>query len=101
MRGVDIFINLAANASGVRSSRTHHADMLVDNVLCGLVRCRPLRESVSRTLSHSSSCVYSDEAPVPTRSWTRWSACRSRSMKVTDGREGSRARGGVLRRESE
>src|SRR5687768_12845243 len=37
MRGHDIFINLAAKASGVGFSRSHHGEMLVDNVLCGLV----------------------------------------------------------------
>src|SRR6266850_549435 len=67
MRGVDIFVNLAANASGVAFSRTHHGDMLVDNLLCGLV---PLHAAVRHHVSHvvvtSSSCVYSDDAPVPT-----------------------------------
>src|SRR5882672_10244927 len=63
--GVDIFINLAAKASGVGFSRTHHAEMLVDNVLCGLV---PMQAAVRRGVPHivvtSSSCVYSDDAPV-------------------------------------
>jgi len=67
MRGVDIFVNLAANASGVAFSRTHHGDMLVDNVLCGLV---PMQAAVRHHVPHivvtSSSCVYSDDAPVPT-----------------------------------
>jgi len=67
MRGVDIFINLAANASGVAFSRTHHAEMLVDNVLCGLV---PMEAAAHNGVPHlvvtSSSCVYSDDAPVPT-----------------------------------
>jgi UDP-glucose 4-epimerase len=38
LRGVDLFINLAANASGVGFSRTHHGDMLVDKLVrttCG------------------------------------------------------------------
>src|SRR6266550_235471 len=67
LEDVEIFINLAATASGVGFSRTHHADMLIDNVLCGLV---PMQAAVRRGVPHivvtSSSCVYSDDAPVPT-----------------------------------
>lgn len=63
----DLFINLAAKASGVAFSRGHHADMLLDNILCGLV---PLQASQRNGVSHvvmtSSSCVYADEAPIPT-----------------------------------
>jgi nucleoside-diphosphate-sugar epimerase len=63
----DIFINLAATASGVGFSRTHHAEMLVNNVLCGLV---PLQAAARHAVPHvvvtSTSCVYPDEAPVPT-----------------------------------
>ncbi len=67
LRGVDIFVNLAANASGVAFSRAHHGDMLVDNVVCGLV---PLQAAARHAVPHvvltSSSCVYPDDAPVPT-----------------------------------
>ena len=67
VRDVDIFLNLAANASGVLFSRTHHGDMLVDNVLCGLV---PLQAAARHTVPHvvltSTSCVYADEVQVPT-----------------------------------
>jgi nucleoside-diphosphate-sugar epimerase len=65
--GCDLFINLAARASGVGFSRGHHAEMLLDNILCGLV---PLdaaqRNGVSHVVMTSSSCVYPDDAPIPT-----------------------------------
>jgi nucleoside-diphosphate-sugar epimerase len=65
--GVDLFINLAAKASGVGFSRAHHGDMLIDNVLCGLV---PLQAAARHHVAHvvvtSTSCVYPDDAPVPT-----------------------------------
>jgi nucleoside-diphosphate-sugar epimerase len=67
LAGQDLFINLAAMASGVAFSRAHHGDMLVENVLCGLV---PLQAAARHRLPHvvvtSSSCVYPDDAPVPT-----------------------------------
>ena len=67
LRGTEIFVNLAANASGVAFSRTHHGDMLVDNVVCGLV---PLQAAARHAVPHvvvtSSSCIYPDDAPVPT-----------------------------------
>ena len=67
VRDIDIFLNLAANASGVLFSRTHHGDMLVDNVLCGVV---PLQAAVRNAVPHvvvtSTSCVYSDDVQVPT-----------------------------------
>jgi len=68
MPGQDLFINLAANASGIEFSRSHHGQMLVDNVLCGLV---PLdaarRHQISRVVLTSSACVYTDGVPVPTK----------------------------------
>lgn len=67
LRDCDLFINLAARASGIQFSRTNHAEMLIDNALCGLV---PLdaarRHGVSRVVLTSTSCVYPDDAPVPT-----------------------------------
>jgi nucleoside-diphosphate-sugar epimerase len=63
----ELFVNLAANASGVGFSRAHHGAMLIDNVLCGLV---PLQAAHRHGLRHvvltSTSCVYPDDAPVPT-----------------------------------
>lgn len=67
LRGRDLFINLAATASGVGFSRTHHADMLVDNVVCGLVPLQAAaRHRVPRVVTTSTSCVYPDDAAVPT-----------------------------------
>jgi nucleoside-diphosphate-sugar epimerase len=67
MSGVDVFINLAANASGVGFSRSHHGEMLIDNTLCGLVPLQAAAASgVQRVVVTSSSCVYPDSAPVPT-----------------------------------
>jgi nucleoside-diphosphate-sugar epimerase len=65
--GSDIFINLAAKASGVGFSRTHHGEMLIDNVLCGLVPLQAAaRHNVPRVVMTSTSCVYPDDAAVPT-----------------------------------
>src|SRR5688572_958024 len=63
----DLFINLAAKASGVGFSRTHHGEMLIDNLLCGVVPLRSAAaQGVPRVVVTSSSCVYPDDAPVPT-----------------------------------
>ena len=63
----ELFINLAAKASGVGFSRTHHGEMLVDNVLCGLVPLQAAaRHQVAHVVMTSTSCVYPDNAPVPT-----------------------------------
>jgi nucleoside-diphosphate-sugar epimerase len=68
MPGHDLFINLAAVATGVQFSRTHHAQMLVDNILCGLVPLEAARRhGIGHVVLTSSACVYDDEAPVPTR----------------------------------
>jgi nucleoside-diphosphate-sugar epimerase len=65
--GHDLFINLAARASGVGYSRTHHAEMLVHNVLCGLVPLEVAqRAGIRHVVMTSTSCVYPDDAPVPT-----------------------------------
>jgi nucleoside-diphosphate-sugar epimerase len=67
LRDCDVFINLAARASGVQFSRTNHAQMLIDNALCGLVPLEAAREhGVPRVVLTSTSCVYPDDAPVPT-----------------------------------
>jgi nucleoside-diphosphate-sugar epimerase len=67
LRGCDLFINLAAKASGVGFSRTHHGEMLIDNILCGLIPLRAAAEhGVARVVVTSSSCVYPDDAEVPT-----------------------------------
>jgi nucleoside-diphosphate-sugar epimerase len=66
--GHDVFINLAANASGIEFSRKHHGQMLVDNVMCGLVPLEAAqRQDVKRVVVTSSACVYRDDVPVPTK----------------------------------
>jgi nucleoside-diphosphate-sugar epimerase len=63
----DVFINLAAKASGVGFSHAHHGEMLIDNLLCGLVPLQAaVKHAVPRVIVTSSSCVYPDDAPVPT-----------------------------------
>jgi nucleoside-diphosphate-sugar epimerase len=67
LQGQDVFINLAARASGVGFSRSNHATMLIDNLLCGLAPLDAARaQSVRQTVVISSSCVYDNAAPVPT-----------------------------------
>ena len=67
LEGQDLFINLAARASGVGFSRTHHGEMLVHNVLCGLVPLAAAQRSgVPHVVMTSTSCVYPDDSPVPT-----------------------------------
>jgi nucleoside-diphosphate-sugar epimerase len=67
MPGHDLFVNLAAKASGVGFSRTHHGEMLVDNILCGLVPLQAAqRHGVGHVVMTSTSCVYPDDAPIPT-----------------------------------
>lgn len=65
--GHDLFINLAAKSSGVGFSRTHHGEMLVDNVLCGLVPLHAARRhGIFQVVITSSSCIYPDGVEVPT-----------------------------------
>ncbi len=65
--GHDLFVNLAAKASGVGFSRTHHGEMLVYNVLCGLVPLEAAqRHGIGHVVMTSTSCVYPDDAPLPT-----------------------------------
>ncbi len=67
LQDCDLFVNLAASASGVGFSQTHHSHMLIDNVLCGLVPLEVAqRKGVGHVVTVSTSCVYADDAPVPT-----------------------------------
>jgi nucleoside-diphosphate-sugar epimerase len=66
-RGRDVVINLAAKAFGMEYSRAHNGEMLVYNLLCTLTALEAARKNnVERFLIVSSSCVYPDEAPIPT-----------------------------------
>jgi nucleoside-diphosphate-sugar epimerase len=63
----DVVFNLAAKAYGMEYSRFHNGEMLVYNLLCSLALLEAARQKdVSRFVVFSSSCVYPDDAPVPT-----------------------------------
>jgi nucleoside-diphosphate-sugar epimerase len=63
----DLFINLAGTAAGVGFSRLHHGEMLISNVLCGLVPLQAAqRNGIPHVVTISSSCIYPEAAPVPT-----------------------------------
>lgn len=65
--GADIVMNLAARAYGLEYSNSHHGEMLTANALVGLNLLEAARTNdVERYLVVSSSCVYSDDAVVPT-----------------------------------
>jgi len=66
-RNKDVVMNLAAKAFGMEYSRAHNGEMLVYNLLSTLTALEAARKnSVERFLIVSSSCVYPDEAPIPT-----------------------------------
>ncbi len=66
-RGQDLVMNLAAKAFGMEYSRSHNGEMLVHNLLCTLTLLEAARRNgVGHYLVVSSSCVYPDDAPVPT-----------------------------------
>ncbi|MBI3942788.1 MAG: NAD-dependent epimerase/dehydratase family protein [Chloroflexi bacterium] len=63
----DVVLNLAAKAVGLGYSMQHHGEMLTDNVLLTTNVLENARQAgVQRFLVISSSCVYPDDAPVPT-----------------------------------
>lgn len=63
----DLVLNLAARAPGVGFSHVHHDNLLARNLLIGTAVLEGARRAkVTRCLVVSSSCVYPDEAPVPT-----------------------------------
>ena len=60
-------VNLAAKAFGMGYSRAHNSEMLIDNVLSSFHLLDAARAaSVDQFPVVSSSCVYPDDAPVPT-----------------------------------
>lgn len=66
-RDQEVVLNLAAKAFGMEYSRSHNGEMLVYNLLSTLTPLEEARRNgVERYLIVSSSCVYPDEAPVPT-----------------------------------
>lgn len=64
---IDVVMNLAAKTSGMIYSASHHGEMLTANTMLSLnVLDAAYRNGVPRYLVVSSSCVYPDDAPVPT-----------------------------------
>lgn len=67
VRAKDVIINLAAKAYGMEYSRSHNGEMLVYNLQCTLTPLEAARKNnVEHFLIVSSSCVYPDDAPIPT-----------------------------------
>jgi len=66
-QGQDVVMNLAARAPGVGFSHVNHEKLLGRNLQVGTSVLEGARQAgVPRCLVVSSSCVYPDEAPVPT-----------------------------------
>lgn len=65
--GKDIVMNLAGRAPGVGFSHRHHENQFGRNLLIGSAVLEGARQAgVPRFLLVSSSCVYPEDAPVPT-----------------------------------
>ncbi|MDO8730627.1 MAG: NAD-dependent epimerase/dehydratase family protein [Candidatus Omnitrophota bacterium] len=65
--GMDVVLNLAGRAYGLEYSMSHHGDMLCHNTLVQLNMLEAARQKeVKRFLVVSSSCVYPDDAVIPT-----------------------------------
>jgi len=63
----DVVMNLAAPAFGIEYSMAHHGEMLTDVTTIGFNLLEGARrQNVRRFLVVSSSCVYPDDAVVPT-----------------------------------
>jgi nucleoside-diphosphate-sugar epimerase len=66
--GQDVVMNLAAPAFGIKYSMTHHAQTLTDVIRIGFnLLDAARRQNIRRFLVVSSSCVYPDDAGVPTK----------------------------------
>src|SRR4051794_35066841 len=65
--GMDVVLHLAARAYGMLRSMENNPEVLRDNTLMSLhVLDACVHEGVERALMVSSSCVYPDDAPIPT-----------------------------------
>jgi nucleoside-diphosphate-sugar epimerase len=65
--GMDAVLHLAARAYGMLRSMENNPEMLRDNTLMGFhVLDACVEAEVERVLMVSSSCVYPDDAPIPT-----------------------------------
>lgn len=64
----DVVMHLAAKAYGMQFSMQHNYEVLRDNTLMAIqVLDACVEHGVERALMVSSSCVYDDDAPIPTR----------------------------------
>ncbi len=71
--GQEVVLNLAAPAFGLEYSMAHHGEMLTNTVLIGFNMLEAARRrEVKRFLIVSSSCVYPDDAGLPTREDEGW-----------------------------
>jgi nucleoside-diphosphate-sugar epimerase len=67
VRGMDVVLHLAARAYGMLRSLGNNPEILRDNTLMAFhVLDACVHADVDRVLMVSSSCVYPDDAPVPT-----------------------------------
>lgn len=67
-RGQEVVLHLASDAYGLSYSHTHHSEIMTNNLRLNanmLDACA--KNDIRRLLTISSSCVYPDDAPVPTR----------------------------------
>lgn len=65
--GIEVVMNLVGRTQGVGYSSKHHGEMLFHNAVTHLNMLEAARQNeVERFLVVSSSCVYPDDAPVPT-----------------------------------
>jgi nucleoside-diphosphate-sugar epimerase len=66
-QGMEVVMNLAGRTFGIGYSSRHHGEMLFHNATMQLNMLEAARRNgVERFLVVSSSCVYPDDAPVPT-----------------------------------
>jgi len=71
--GVDVVFHLAAKAVGLEYSLSHQSEMFSENLLINANVLRAsLKNNVSRLLAVSTSCVYPDDAAVPTPETKGW-----------------------------
>ncbi len=65
--GMDVVMHLAARAYGMLRSMQNNPEVLRDNALMGVhILDACVEAGVERALMVSSSCVYPDDAPIPT-----------------------------------
>jgi nucleoside-diphosphate-sugar epimerase len=67
VQGMEVVMHLAARAHGMLHSQQHHPEVLRDNTtMTFAILDACVHHEVERALMVSSSCVYPDDAPIPT-----------------------------------